>query len=65
MEEIERDLFEYIELFYNRKRLHATLGYLSEKRQHIGDGKRSRNCLYHDRRVRQQELSAPQCVGKN
>lgn len=29
MEEIERDLFEYIELFYNRKRLHATLGYLS------------------------------------
>jgi transposase InsO family protein len=29
MEEIESDLFEYIELFYNRKRLHATLGYLS------------------------------------
>jgi len=29
MEKVERDLFEYIELFYNRKRLHATLGYLS------------------------------------
>ncbi|MFH1367700.1 MAG: IS3 family transposase, partial [Elusimicrobiota bacterium] len=22
-------LFEYIEIFYNRKRLHSTLGYLS------------------------------------
>ncbi|MFA6309786.1 MAG: IS3 family transposase [Clostridia bacterium] len=29
MEEIERDMFEYIELFYNRKRIHSTLGYLS------------------------------------
>lgn len=29
MEEVERDLFEYIELFYNRKRLHSSLGYLS------------------------------------
>ena len=28
MEEIESDMFDYIELFYNRKRLHATLGYL-------------------------------------
>jgi len=29
MEEVERDMFEYIELFYNRKRIHSTLGYLS------------------------------------
>jgi transposase InsO family protein len=29
MEEVERDLFEDIELFYNWERLHATLGYLS------------------------------------
>jgi Transposase and inactivated derivatives len=29
MKEVEHDLFEYIELFYNRKRLHRTLGYLS------------------------------------
>lgn len=29
MDEVERDMFEYIELFYNRKRIHSTLGYLS------------------------------------
>ncbi len=29
MKEVEKDLFEYIEIFYNRKRLHRTLGYLS------------------------------------
>lgn len=29
MEEVEKDIFEYIELFYNRKRLHSSLGYLS------------------------------------
>jgi len=28
-EEAKRDIFEYIEMFYNRKRLHSTLGYLS------------------------------------
>ena len=27
--EVEKDLFEYIELFYNRKRLHSFLGYKS------------------------------------
>ena len=29
MEEVETDIFEYIEMFYNRKRLHNTLGYVS------------------------------------
>ena len=29
IEEVRRDLFEYIEIFYNRKRIHASLGYLS------------------------------------
>jgi len=28
-EEVKTDVFEYVELFYNRKRMHATLGYLS------------------------------------
>jgi len=29
LEEVKRDLFKYIELFYNRNRIHATLGYMS------------------------------------
>ena len=29
IEDVKRDIFEYIELFYNRKRLHSTLGYMS------------------------------------
>ncbi|MBQ5761965.1 MAG: IS3 family transposase [Clostridia bacterium] len=29
IENVKRDMFEYIELFYNRKRLHSTLGYMS------------------------------------
>jgi transposase InsO family protein len=29
IEEVKTDLFEYIELFYNRKRMHKTLGYKS------------------------------------
>jgi putative transposase len=28
-DEARRDIFEYIEVFYNRVRLHSTLGYLS------------------------------------
>jgi putative transposase len=28
-EELERELFEYIEIFYNRKRRHSSLGYMS------------------------------------
>ena len=28
-EEARRSLFDYIEVFYNRSRLHSTLGYLS------------------------------------
>jgi transposase InsO family protein len=27
--EVNRDLFEYIEIFYNRQRLHSTLGYIT------------------------------------
>ena len=29
IEEVKTDMFAYIELFYNRKRIHASLGYLS------------------------------------
>ena len=29
IDEVKRDLFEYIELFYNRKRMHGSLGYKS------------------------------------
>ena len=29
IEDVKRDLFKYIELFYNRKRLHSKLGYMS------------------------------------
>jgi len=29
MEDVKRDMFRYIELFYNRKRMHSILGYLS------------------------------------
>lgn len=29
MEEVEQDIFEYIELFYNRQHIHSTLGKLS------------------------------------
>lgn len=43
MEEIERDLFEYIQIFYNRKRIHSSLGYLSpvEYRRRKEGGTRS------------------------
>lgn len=29
MEEVQLDVFVYIELFYNRKRMHSHLGYMS------------------------------------
>ena len=29
IEVVKTDLYRYIELFYNRKRLHSTLGYMS------------------------------------
>ena len=29
IDDVERDLFYYIEIFYNRKRLHSSLGYMS------------------------------------
>ena len=39
LEEARRDIFEYIEVFYNRRRRHSTLGYLSpmafEERQKV------------------------------
>lgn len=38
MEEVVRDLFEYIELFYNRKRIHSTLGYMSPVEYRISTG---------------------------
>ena len=28
-EQAQRSIFEYIEVFYNRKRLHSSLGYMS------------------------------------
>ena len=29
LEEVTKDMFRYIEIFYNRKRLHSVLGYMS------------------------------------
>ena len=29
IEEVKADIYRYIELFYNRKRLHSSLGYMS------------------------------------
>ncbi len=29
IEDVKKDLFQYIELFYNRKRMHSVLGYMS------------------------------------
>ena len=29
IEEVKADIFEYVELFYNRKRMHSYLGYMS------------------------------------
>lgn len=29
MDDVKRDMFRYIELFYNRKRMHSVLGYMS------------------------------------
>ena len=29
MDEVKRDIYEYIELLYNRKRMHSYLGYMS------------------------------------
>ena len=34
--EARRDIFEYIEVFYNRVRLHSTLGYLSPVSSSLG-----------------------------
>ena len=35
MEEVKADMFRYIELFYNRKRLHSVLGYMSLVEYHL------------------------------
>ena len=29
MNEVKADIFEYVEMFYNRKRMHSSLGYMS------------------------------------
>ena len=29
IDDVKKDVFDYIELFYNRKRLHSVLGYMS------------------------------------
>ena len=29
IEEVKRDIYEYVEIFYNRKRMHSYLGYMS------------------------------------
>ena len=34
-DEARRDIFEYIEVFYNRRRLHSTLGYLSPAQSEV------------------------------
>ncbi len=37
IEDVEKDLFYYIEIFYNRKRLHSGLGYMSGSIQNEGN----------------------------
>ncbi len=29
IDEVKKDIFEYMEMFYNRKRMHSYLGYMS------------------------------------
>ena len=40
IEEIRTDIFRYIELFYNRKRLHSSLGYLSPVQYRLAQNSR-------------------------
>jgi len=44
IKDVENDLFYYIEIFYNRKRLHSSLGYIYESGglQIKGNGTQSR-----------------------
>ena len=37
IEDVKKDIYRYIELFYNRKRLHSSLGYMSPTRQNLTD----------------------------
>ena len=40
IEEVRTDIFRYIELFYNRKRLHSSLGYLSPVQYRLAQNSR-------------------------
>lgn len=42
-EEAKNSIFDYVEVFYNRKRLHSTLGYLSPLDFEISQNKRRQN----------------------
>jgi len=39
IKDVKRDLFEYIELFYNRKRIHQSLGYMSPVEYRLSNNK--------------------------
>lgn len=42
-EEAKASIFDYVEVFYNRERLHSTLGHLSPENFETNQGKRRQN----------------------